>query len=243
MFSIEQVADGIYRISHVIPGQPITFNQFLIEDERPALIHTGWHSMYADVRSAIRRVLDPARLEFIVVAHFEADECGGMRSFAEGGHAAVVCSAVGSVVNLSHWGHRGPVQGVRDGDVLHLGRHRLRFLETPHVHHWDSLMVFEETTGSLFPADLFLQPGDQPAAVTEDLGAEMCEFYRESGIFAAPEPVLRSLRRIRALDPEWVHPMHGGSLGRIVLPRYVDALLTRPFAFDGRVIGRWLPDP
>jgi flavorubredoxin len=31
---------------------------------------------------------------------------------------------------------------------------------TPHVHHWDSMIVFEETTKSLFPSDLFIQPGD-----------------------------------------------------------------------------------
>jgi hypothetical protein len=35
------------------------------------------------------------------------------------------------------------------------------------------MMVFEETTGSVFPADLFIQPGDQPAVVQEDPGKEM----------------------------------------------------------------------
>src|SRR5215472_15303845 len=56
------------------------------------------------------------------------------------------------------------------------GRYRLRFLESPHVHHWDSMMVFEETTLSLLPSDLFPQPGDQPPVVTDDLSDEMCRF-------------------------------------------------------------------
>ena len=43
----------------------------------------------------------------------------------------------------------------------------MRFLETPHVHHWDSPIVLEETSNSLFPADLFAHPGDQPAMVQE----------------------------------------------------------------------------
>ena len=29
----------------------------------------------------------------------------------------------------------------RDGETLDLGVHKLRFMETPHVHHWDSMMV------------------------------------------------------------------------------------------------------
>lgn len=41
------------------------------------------------------------------------------------------------------------------------------------MHHWDSMMVVGETTRSLFPPDLFIQPADQPPVVTEDLSAPM----------------------------------------------------------------------
>jgi flavorubredoxin len=37
---------GIYRISAVDPEAGITFNQFLIDDERPTLIHTGQWDRY-----------------------------------------------------------------------------------------------------------------------------------------------------------------------------------------------------
>ena len=103
------------------------------------------------------------------------------------------------------------MQGFRDGQSIDLGKHRLRFIETPHVHHWDSMMVFEEMTGSLFPADLYIQWGDQPPIVQENLGREMCQGYRESGIFAAEETVLRVVDRLEKLDPQWIHPMHGGA--------------------------------
>jgi flavorubredoxin len=125
--------------------------------------------------------------------------------------------------------------------VIELGPHRLRFLETPHVHHWDSLMVFEETTRSLFPADLFIQPGDQPPIVRENLGREMCARYREVGIFAAREPVLAVVDRLERLEAEWIHPMHGGSLPRVVAPDYVRALRSEPFTFEGILFGRHLP--
>ena len=90
--------------------------------------------------------------------------------------------------------------------MIDLGAHKLRFLETPHVHHWDSMMVFEETTGSLFPADLFIQPGDQPPVVRENLGKEMCHLYRDVGIFAAREPVITVVNRLEKLDSNWIHP-------------------------------------
>jgi flavorubredoxin len=78
MARVDVVTDGIYRISTLEPETEFQFNQFLIEDERPALIHTGMFPMYEDVRRAVAEVLDPASLAYVVCPHFEADECGGM---------------------------------------------------------------------------------------------------------------------------------------------------------------------
>jgi hypothetical protein len=119
------------------------------------------------VRDAVSYVLDPSRLAYVIVPHFEADECGGMGRFvAEAKQAVLVCSAAGARINLLQWDYAGPVKGVEDGDVVDLGKHRLRFMETPHVHHWDSMMAFDETTRSLFPSDLFIQPGSSHPSFT-----------------------------------------------------------------------------
>ena len=242
MARVDEVADGIYRISTLETETEFQFNQFLIDDERPALIHTGMFPMYEDVRRAVAEVLDPASLAYVVCPHFEADECGGMGRFvAEAPEAVLACGEVGAMLNLTQWDYAGPVRGFRDGEVVDLGEHKLRFLETPHVHHWDSMMVFEETTSSLFPADLYIQPGDQPPVVRENLGEVMCGFYKEVGIFAAEEPVRRVVNRIEKLDPQWVHPMHGGSLPRDVIPDYTRALKDKAFAFEGKVFGRTIP--
>jgi flavorubredoxin len=242
MRHIDEITKGIYRIGEFWPEHGITINQFLIADERPALIHTGTHPMYEGVRKAVAEIIDPKRLAYVVVPHFEADECGGIGRFvADAPDATLVCSEVGKGINLSGWDYSGPVQGARDGTVIELGQRRLRFLETPHVHHWDSMMVFEETTRSLFPADLFIQPGEQPAVVREDLGKEMCDLYRGAGIFAADKPVLDCVARIERLKPDWVHPMHGGSLRSETLRAYTAALRRHPFAYDGMLFGRALP--
>jgi glyoxylase-like metal-dependent hydrolase (beta-lactamase superfamily II) len=95
----------------------------------------------------------------------------------------------------------------RDGNTLDLGRHKLRFLETPHVHHWDS-MVLEETTKSLFPADLFLQPGDQRPVVTENLGDAM------NGGSLTGDALPYCVRALREQDFAW----RGMLLGRELAP-------------------------
>jgi flavorubredoxin len=239
---VDEIVDGIHRISttmHFEAGLDFQFNQFLIDDERPALIHTGMHQMYDAVRDAVAEVLDPGKLSYVALLHFEADECGGMDRFLEGApESTLACSALSAELNLSGWNYRGRVAGHRDGEVIDLGKRKLRFLETPHVHHWDSMMLFEETTRSLFPSDLFIQPGDQPPTVSENLGTEMCAYYREIGIFAHEDPVRQVVDRIEGLDPEWVHGMHGGSLHRDVLPDFTRALREQPFGYEGKLLGR-----
>src|SRR5262245_51577012 len=153
---IDHITGGIYRIATMTAHYGITFNQFLIDDEQPTLIHTGEYGVYDNVRKAIREVVDPATLANVVLLHWEGDENGGMDRFmTEAPQARLVGSALSIQLNATGFGLSDRVRGFTDGERLELGRHTLRFLETPHVHHWDSMMVFEETTGSLFPSDLF----------------------------------------------------------------------------------------
>src|SRR4051794_784076 len=244
MLNIDEITDGIYRISAPPTEYPITFNQFLIDDEQPTLIHTGVYDAYDDIRKAIGQVLDPARLANVVLLHFEGDECGGMERFvAEAPQARLVASGLSAGLNLTQFGfpylHRVP--RVLDGGPLHLGGPKLRFWGTPPVRPWDSMMVVEESPRSLFPSDLFIQPGDQPAVVTENLGAEMCAYYREIGIFAHEDPVRRVVDRIGQPDPRWVQGMQGGTPTPQSLPYYVDALRNEPFGFQGKSLGREIP--
>ena len=236
---VDHIVGGIYRIATMTAPYGITFNQFLIDDERPTLVHTGEYGIYENVRRAISEVLDPTTLENVILLHWEGDENGGMDRFmAAAPHSELIGSALSIQLNAKGFGVDPRARGFTDGERLELGRHTLRFLETPHVHHWDSMMVFEETTGSLFPSDLFLQPGDQPPIVTENLAEAMIGVYRGVGIFAHEDPVRRVVDRIEELDPEWIFAMHGGTLTRESLPYYVRALHEQDFAFGGMLLGR-----
>jgi flavorubredoxin len=241
---IDHIVGGIYRIATFSPDNGITFNQYLIDDEQPALIHTGTYNHYEGVRNAISEVLDPKRLDHIVLLHWEGDENGGMDRFmAQAPQSQLVGSALSIILNASGFGLQTRTRGFTDGETLELGSHRLRFLETPHVHHWDSMMLLEESTNSLFPSDLYLQPGEQPAVGGENLSAEMLEVYRMVGIFAAEEPVRAVADRIERLAPDWIHAMHGATIKGEALPYYTTALREHEFAYRGLLLGREVGAP
>jgi flavorubredoxin len=237
---IDHIVGGIYRISTMTETYGITFNQFLIDDERPTLVHTGDDFLYENIRNAIREVLDPATLANLVLLHWEGDENGGMGRFmGEAPTAELVGSALSIQLNAASFGvDTVRVRSFMDGERLELGRHTLRVLETPHVHHWDSMMLFEEATGSLFPSDLYLQPGDQPPVTSDNLSAAMIEVYRGIGIFAHENPVRTVVDRIEELDPAWIHAMHGASLKGEALHYYNRALRAEEFAYNGLLLGR-----
>jgi hypothetical protein len=44
------------------------------------LFHTGFCEAFDTVRAAVAEVLDPKRLAYVILGHFEADECGADRS-------------------------------------------------------------------------------------------------------------------------------------------------------------------
>src|SRR5688500_3812215 len=98
---IDQITGDIYRISDFSPQVGITFNQFVILDEQPALIHTGTFPAYESVRQAVAQLIDPAKLAYVVVPHFGADECGGMgRIVKDAPKSVLACSEVGAMINL-----------------------------------------------------------------------------------------------------------------------------------------------
>src|SRR4029434_10968063 len=85
--------------------------------------------------------------------------------------AQAVCSQVGAAVNINDFATR-PARGLSKNDVIETGRHRYRYVPTPHLPHgWDAGVLFEETSGVLLCSDLFHQVGDvEPVTSADVLG-------------------------------------------------------------------------
>jgi flavorubredoxin len=238
--SISETTDGIYRISGFVNTFGITFNQFLINDEKPMLIHTGPIGMYKNIEEKIKEVIPLQKLAYVSFLHFESDEWGGM-TFLESADAKLVCSDLSSKLNLMGW-YNIPVDhiSVWDNDILKTGKRQFKFIMTPHVHHWDSMMIFEENTKSLFTSDLFIQPGNNKLVISEDLSESMINLYRGAGIFASEKPVRDTTKRLEELSPNMVYPMHGSCIDKSLFPKYTEAIMKNDFAYSGILLGQKL---
>jgi flavorubredoxin len=208
--TVTEIARDVYRISAFHEGFGIQFNQFLIDDDEPFLMHTGYLKMFDVTREGVASVLDPSRLRWIGSSHFEADECGAINRWLESApRAQPACSFVGAMVSMNDFADR-PARALADGEILEIGRHRLRFLATPHVPHgWEAGVLFEETTSTLLCGDLFTQLGDGPAVRTESpmepaIVAEDAFGYSSLTPSSAP-----TVERLAELAPTTLALMHG----------------------------------
>ncbi len=236
--SISEITDGIYRISGFVNTYGITFNQFLIDDEKPMLIHTGPIGMYKKIEEKIKEVIPLQKLAYVSFLQFESDEWGGME-FLESADAKLVCSDLSSKLNLMGW-YDIPLDHIStwDNDTIKTGKRQFKFIMTPHVHHWDSMMIFEENTKSLFTSDLFIQPGKNKPVISEDLSESMINLYRDAGIFANEKPVRDTTKRLINLSSNIVYPMHGSCMDKALFPKYTEAIMINDFAYSGILLGQ-----
>jgi flavorubredoxin len=215
---VDEIAADTFRISTFHPDFGIQFNQFLVRDDEPFLMHTGMRRMFEATRSGVAQVLDPSRVRWIGFSHFEPDECGALNEWlAIAPSAAAVCGAVGDIVMLGDFADR-PARVLADGEVLATGRHRLRYLATPHFPHgWDAGFFFDEATETLFCSDLLFQPGDPEAIIEENpmptVRAALLEGMH--GPLAHDIPYTHhtgpAIERLAALAPKTIATMHGSS--------------------------------
>ena len=216
--NVTEIASDIYRISTFHPDYGIQFNQFLIKDAEPFLMHTGFKKMFSTTREAVASIIDPTKLRWIGFSHFEPDECGALNEWLGiAPQAQALGSFVGAMVMLNDFADRAP-RVLTDGEVLSIGQHRLRFLSTPQVPHgWDAGLYFDETTRTLLCSDLFFQPGD-PEPLTE---SDIVGRAKEAIVGGLTGPMAKdmpytpytdsTLRRLAALAPTTLATMHGSS--------------------------------
>jgi flavorubredoxin len=214
---IDEIADGIYRISTALPPEAVpggfTFNQFLIVDEEPLLYHTGLRRILPDVKGAIERVLPLAKLRYVAFSHYEADECATLNAFLALAQGAVpLCGEIAKMISVDDTADR-PARALKDGEELALGRHRVRWLDTPHLPHaWECGHLFESETRTLFCGDLFTQLGHRHEPVTEKDILEPSEAARKVfDYYAGPVNQHALFEKLARTQPRTLACMHGAS--------------------------------
>ena len=145
----------LFEAAYSVP-KGMSYNSYLILDERTALIDTVDRSVTDQFLENIDAALDGRRLDYLVIQHMEPDHSGTLTDvLSRYPECVVVCNkrTYGMIAAFKRKSVSAMI--VSEGDVLDLGRHKLEFLLAPMVH-WPEVMVsYDIPSGTLFSADAF----------------------------------------------------------------------------------------
>jgi len=209
----DEIAPQIYRLSTFIaevPPHGFTFNQYLIDADEPLLFHCGGRGLFPLVSEAAASIVPLRKLRWISFGHVESDECGSMNQWlAAAPNAQVAHGAIACMVSLNDLADRPP-RVLANGEVLDLGGKRVRYIDTPHVPHaWESGLIFEEVTSTLFTGDLFTQLGDGPAIGGQSIVAAAIAAEEGFQATALTPATASTIRMLKSLNPARLAVMHG----------------------------------
>lgn len=147
----------------------ISYNSYLILDEKTALIDTVDRAVTDQFLENIEATLDGRELDYLVIQHMEPDHSATLVDvLLRHPECEVVCNGKIYEMIVAFKGVHVRAKIVNEGDVLELGKHRLTFISAPMVH-WPEVMVsFDITGGTLFSADAFGTFGALNGAIFAD---------------------------------------------------------------------------
>jgi len=149
--------DWITRDFHGYSINGTTYNAYLIIDEKITLIDTVKKPYKSELMHRIHNIIDPKKIDYLVVNHVEMDHSGALPEMIEAiNPEKVICSKMGHKALLQHF-HRPdwPYHVVTPGEELSLGKRTLNFLETRMLHWPDSMFTYLKEDQILFTSDAF----------------------------------------------------------------------------------------
>ena len=192
-----------------------TYNSYLIIDERPTVIDAVKAPFGREMLERIAAHIDPRTLAYVVCNHAEPDHAGALPELmAAAEQATLLCNAkclstLQRYFDTSRW----RVKVVSSGEEIGLGKHTLRFIDTPMVHWPESMFTYVPEEQILFSMDAF---GQHYASSTlfddeNDLSVVFTEAkaYYANIIMPYGKSVTTALDAAAALPLRVVAPSHG----------------------------------
>ena len=135
-----------------------SYNSYLIMDEKIVLVDTAWSLFEEEFLAHVSEVVDPARIDYIVVNHAEPDHSGCLPALVEKApNATVVVSKRGMDSVVGHYHGKWNLRPVGTGDRIKIGANELVFVEAPMLHWPDSMFTYLTADRVLLPNDAFGQ--------------------------------------------------------------------------------------
>ena len=199
----------LFESQYIIPNG-ISYNSYLIIDEKVAVMDTVDARKYEEWHTNLLAALDGRTPDYLVVQHMEPDHAGGMAAIMEEFPAMKIVASARAVQMMPQFFEECDFEGrtiaVKEGDTLSLGAHNLQFAMAPMVH-WPEVMVtYDATEKVIFSADAFGKFG--ALSHEEDWACEARRYYFNiCGKYGVPVQSL--MKKLAALDVEIICPLHG----------------------------------
>ena len=163
----------LFEGQYVVP-EGMAYNSYVIVDEKTAVMDTVDGHFTEEWLGNIASVLGEVKPAYLIMQHMEPDHSASVAAFLEKyPETTVVASAMAfnMLKNLYGADVAPNRQIVKEGDVLDLGTHRLKFVGAALVHWPEVIMTYDETDHVLFSADAFGKFGAQAQAVLKKAAA------------------------------------------------------------------------
>ena len=206
----------LFESQYAVP-HGISYNSYLIMDEKVAIMDTVDRRRSSEWWSNVTAALEGRSPDYLIVHHVEPDHAGCIGEVIDRYPQIEVMASERAAQILAQMYRFPPlferIRVVKEGDMLSLGHHRLQFMMAPMVH-WPEVMVsYEQTEGILFSADGFGTFGILNDAITDATGSGAWPnearryYYNICGKYGVPVQSL--LKKIAALDIRCICPLHG----------------------------------
>lgn len=193
----------------------ISYNSYLIDDEKLTLIDSVKYSFEEEFLEKIEEKVNPADIEYIIVNHMEPDHSGALPTLRRlAPEAEIVCTEKALGFLDSFYSITENIKVVSHGDTLDIGERTLKFFETPFVHWPETMMSYETSDRILFSGDAFGGFGALEGGIFDD-EVEL-EYYEDQilryfsnivGMYTAT--VQAALQKLKDVEVNMVAPTHG----------------------------------
>ena len=194
-----------------------TYNAYVVKDEKNVLFDTVKAEFTDTMLCRLSKVLEPTKIDYIVVNHGEPDHSGALPKLIaacqpEKVFCSVMCKkSLDAHYDTTNW----PLHVVKTGDVVNIGKRNIHFIETRMLHWPDSMFSYIPEDKLVICNDAFGQNIASSERFTDEIPKASLEFaikeYYHNIVLPYSPQVLNTLAAIETmkLDIDMLAPDHG----------------------------------